>query len=90
MSGLLEHLFPKIENYISHNSVPGSRRFRYGAPRPPAPQKMPPMQIDGEVNRAVMDEEERRRRASMNRSMSRMSMPSLQDSLSKTGANKLG
>ena len=61
-----------------------------GSPKMPPPQQVAPMRVSPEVNKAVLDEEERRRRASMNRQMSRMSVPSLQDSVRKTGlSNRL-
>ena len=64
--------------------------FSPGSPKMPPPQQIAPMKVGPEVDKAVLDEEERRRRASMNRQMSRMSVPSLQDYVRKTGlSNKL-
>jgi len=57
--------------------------------RPPEIRDVPPLKVGDEVDRAVKDEEERRRRIDMNRQKSRLKLPELQDTLSSVGANKL-
>ena len=59
-------------------------------PRPPAQAIQPAMRIEPEVNKAVLDEQERRRRVQMNRALSRISQPSLQKPVGQVGfSNKL-
>jgi len=48
----------------------------------------PPMRITPEVDKAVLDEQERRKRVGMNRELSRMSMPSLQRRIGETSLSK--
>ena len=60
----------------------------FGTPRPPAAQQQPAMKIEPEVNKAVLDEEERRRRVQMNRELSRISQPSLQKPVGQVGLSK--
>ena len=57
--------------------------------RPPKIAGTPPLIVGNEVDRAVKDEEERRKRIDMNRQKSRLKLPELQDTLSAGGANKL-
>ena len=57
-------------------------------PRPPAQQPPPAMKIEPAVNKAVLDEQERRRRVSMNRELSRISQPSLQKPVGQVGLSK--
>ena len=60
-----------------------------GRERMPEIRETPPLRVDREVDRAVQDEEERRKRIEMNRSKSRLKLPELQDTLNVGGANKL-
>ncbi len=55
----------------------------------PEIRETPPLRVEREVNRAVMDEEERRRRIDMNRQKSRLKLPELQDTIGGAAANKL-
>ena len=41
-------------------------------------RKTAPFRVTPEIDKAVLDEQERRKRAGMNRELSRLSMPSLQ------------
>ena len=51
-------------------------------------RKTAPMRVTPEIDKAVLDEEERRKRVGMNREMSRMSMPSLQRPVGQAGLSK--
>ena len=57
--------------------------------RPPEIKEAPPLRVAAEAHRAVLDEEERRKRIEMNRQKSRLKLPELQDTLSASGSNKL-
>jgi hypothetical protein len=60
----------------------------FGNDRPPAQQAQPAMRVEPEINKAVLDEQERRRRVQMNRELSRISIPSLQKPVGQVGFSK--
>ena len=63
----------------------------FGSPeRPPRIPETPPLRKEPEVKKALIDEEERRRRVQMNRQKSRLRLPDLQDSAALAGlSNRL-
>jgi len=59
-------------------------------PKIPAPAAQPrmPIRVEPEIDKAVLDEQERRKRVGMNRELSRLSMPSLQKPVGQAGFSK--
>ena len=51
-------------------------------------QPMTPIRVEPEIDKAVLDEQERRKRVGMNRELSRLSMPSLQKPVGQAGFSK--
>ena len=62
----------------------------FGGNEPPPIQKEPQARYEPEIQKAVIDEEERRKRVQMNRQKSRLRLPALQETASGAGlSNKL-